>query len=188
VSGKGFPAALLVSTVASALRAFAEASPDDPRRVIDQLNRAVRRSAAAGKFVTLFYGELDHPRARLRYVNAGHVLPRLRHADGSFEMLSTGGFPLGLFENNTYEVGEVSLAPGDALLLVSDGIPDALDALHQDFGEERMDAIWREHAMLGTTRVLERLMGAVRTHRGTTPQTDDETALVVVPRGGQGLA
>ena len=181
VSGKGYPAALLVSAVQAALRAFAEAAPD-PRRVMDQLNRTVLRLSAGGKFVTMFYGELDHVRGRLRYVNAGHVYPRLRHTDGSIAYLTTGGMPLGLFETTKYEVGEVTLAPGEALLLVSDGIGDAMDELNQDFGEDRMDAIWREHAVLGSARLLERLMGAVRQFRGSTPQTDDETALVITPK------
>jgi sigma-B regulation protein RsbU (phosphoserine phosphatase) len=183
VAGKGVPAALLVSTVQSALRAFAEAALD-PRQVVEQLNRTVLRSSAAGKFVTLFYGELDHKQGRLRYVNAGHVFPRLRRAAGGVVELGVGGYPLGLFENAAYEMAEVALAPGDALMLISDGIPDAENAFRKEFGDPRVDAMWREHGSGATTAFLDRLASAVRQHRGSTPQTDDETALVISPRRG----
>src|SRR5262245_45912381 len=81
VSGKGVPAALLVSTVASTVRAFADGA-HAPRALVEQVNRATVRSSAAGKFVTFFYGELDHAQGRLRYVNAGHNFPRLRRGSG----------------------------------------------------------------------------------------------------------
>src|SRR5258706_5116756 len=95
VSGKGVPAALLVSTVASSVRAFADGRLS-PRAIVEQLNRVVVRSSAAGKFVTLFYAELDHARGRLIYVNAGHNHPRLRRASGEMIPLDRGGLPLGL--------------------------------------------------------------------------------------------
>ena len=180
VTGKGVPAALLVSTVQSALRAFAEAGLA-PVRVIEQLNRTVLRSSAAGKFVTLFYAELDLARGRLRFVNAGHNHPRLRRANGTLEMLQTGGYPLGLFESG-YEMAETAFDSGDSLLLFTDGIADAEDAFKQFFTEERQDALWRQHGGEGAGAMLDRLMGAVKKHRGGTPQADDETAVVIAPK------
>ena len=182
VAGKGVPAALLVSTVQSALRAFAEAAMG-PLQVVEQLNRTVLRSAAAGKFVTLFYGELDHAARRLRYVNAGHLHPRLRRSDGGLETLSTGGMPLGLFDSTAFGLGETSFGEGDSLLIISDGIPDAENSSRDELGEERVDALWRDEGGLASTRFLDRLMDMVRAHRGEATQTDDETALVMSPRG-----
>jgi sigma-B regulation protein RsbU (phosphoserine phosphatase) len=183
VAGKGVPAALLVSIVQSALREIT-VFPLTPCQVVERLNRTVLRYSAAGKFVTMFYGELDHARGRLRYVNAGHVYPRLRRAAGGVEMLAVGGRPIGMFDDSTYEMAEVALAPGDALLLFTDGIPDALDSLRRFFEEEPVDALWHQYGGEPTTSLLERLTGAVRAHRGINPQNDDETALVISPRRG----
>ena len=181
VTGKGIPAALLVSTVQSALRAFAEAGIE-PVRVIEQLNRTVVRSSAAGKFVTLFYAELDHAHGSIRFVNAGHNHPRLRRADRTLELLETSGFALGMFESGDYQMRETAFGAEDSLLLVTDGIPDAQDAFQRFFDEWRHDALWREHGGEPAGVLLDRLMAAVKAHRGSTPQADDETAMVVAPR------
>lgn len=183
VAGKGIPAALLVSTVQGALRAFAEAGLE-PLRVIEQLNRTVVRSSAANKFVTLFYAELDHAHGRIRFVNAGHHHPRLRHADGSLEMLGTGDVPLGAIESHRYRMGETAFDAADSLLLLTDGIPDAPDAFERCFDEWRHDALWREYGGEPAGALLDRLMAAVKAHRGLTPQADDETAMVVAPKRG----
>jgi sigma-B regulation protein RsbU (phosphoserine phosphatase) len=182
VAGKGIPAAMLVSTVQSALRSFAEAGLE-PLQLIEKLNRTVQRSTAEGKFVTLFYGELDASRGRIRYVNAGHNPPRLLRKDASLELLMPGGTPLGLFELG-YEMGETAFGPGDSLMLVTDGIADALDSFNRFFTEERHDALWRQLGAGPPCAMLDALMDAVKNHRAHTPQADDETALVVGRRAG----
>src|SRR5205807_3973417 len=85
------------------------------------LNESIVRSAT-GKFITMFYAEINPRSGALRYTNAGHNYPLLRRADGTVEELREGGLPLGLFENADYGEGNIVLAPGDALLLYSDGI------------------------------------------------------------------
>jgi sigma-B regulation protein RsbU (phosphoserine phosphatase) len=181
VSGKGIPAALLVSTLQSALRAFAE-NGLDPARLVAQLNRTIIRASTGGRFITMFYGELDPTSGRLRYVNAGHVHPRLRCADGRLESLGTGGLPLGFLEDAVFDVAERKLEAGDSILLVSDGIPEATNLLHQEFGEERMDALWARAGESGVTGFLHRLLQEVRVFRGAAPQADDETVLVLTAR------
>ena len=180
VAGKGVPAALLVSTVASTMRAFADGQ-HAPRALVEQLNLAVARSSAAGKFVTFFYAELDHARGALRYVNAGHNYPRLRRASGELLLLETGGMPLGLFPGAPYEEAEVPFASGDALLLFSDGIPEAVDAFHQEYGEDRLDELWRGHDKDTGAALLDRVYDDVLRFRGAAAQSDDMTMLVVTP-------
>jgi sigma-B regulation protein RsbU (phosphoserine phosphatase) len=178
VAGKGVPAALLVSTVASAVRAFADGR-HTPKDVVEQVNRAAVRSAAAGKFVTFFYAELDHARGRLVYVNGGHNYPRLRRASGELVPLDAGGMPLGLFEPAPFEQAELEFGPGDALLLFSDGISEAMDSFQDEYGEERIDALWREHGP--ATAALDRIYEDVLQFRGSAAQSDDMTMVVVSP-------
>jgi len=183
VSGKGVPAALLVSTVASSVRAFAD-GVHSPRQVVEQVNRAAVRSSAGGKFVTFFYAELDHAHGNIRYVNAGHNFPRLRRASGELVTLEKGGMPLGLFEGLPYESGEQSFAPGDALLLFSDGISEAVDGFNQEYGEDRLDALWKQHGAGSGAAVLQLVFDDVIRFRGAAPQNDDMTMVVVSPAAG----
>jgi sigma-B regulation protein RsbU (phosphoserine phosphatase) len=183
VSGKGVPAALLVSTVASTVRAFADGQLT-PKPLVEQVNRAAVRSSAAGKFVTFFYGELDHVQGRLRYVNAGHNFPRLRRASGEVEWLEAGGTPLGLFEGVPYEQGELAFAPGDALLLFSDGISEAVDGFNQEYGEDRLEALWQQHGAGPARAMLDLVYDDVVRFRGAAAQNDDMTMVVVSPAAG----
>jgi sigma-B regulation protein RsbU (phosphoserine phosphatase) len=183
VSGKGVPAALLVSTVASTVRAFADGTLA-PKALVERVNRAAVRSSAAGKFVTFFYAELDHARGRLRYVNAGHNFPRLRRASGEVTSLDVGGMPLGLFEGLPYEEGELPFAPGDALLLFSDGLSEAVDGFNQEYGEERLEALWKQHGAGPGAAVLDLAYDDVIHFRGAAPQNDDMTMVVVSPAAG----
>jgi phosphoserine phosphatase RsbU/P len=116
VSGKGMPAALLMMTAQGYLRVYCSSDRPLPEK-LRQLNQGVVRSAQPGKFITLFYGELDPADGLLRYVNAGHNYPLLRRADGSLEPLIEGGLMLGFGEDIEFVQGEASLASGDALLL-----------------------------------------------------------------------
>ena len=178
VSGKGVPASLLVSTVASTVRAFADGQLS-PKKLVEQVNRATVRSSAAGKFVTFFYAEVDFARGRLVYVNGGHNYPRLRRASGELVLLATGGMPLGLFEAAPFEQGQLDFGAGDALLLFSDGISEAMDAFQDEYGEERIDALWREHGPAATA--LDLIYEDVLRFRGSAAQNDDMTMVVVSP-------
>ena len=127
----------------------------------------------------MFYGELDVTRGLLRYSNAGHNYPLVRREDGSLVELREGGLPLGILENGEYAEGELELGLADGLLLFSDGISEALDPNGQEFGDERLQALW---GSLGATRpaeVIDRVLGAVQEFRGPAVQSDDMTLVVV---------
>ncbi len=183
VAGKGVPAALLVSTVASSMRAFANGA-FSPKQVVELLNTAVTRSSAAGKFVTFFYAELDHAKATLRYVNAGHNYPLLKRATGEVQALEVGGMPLGLFPGASFEEAEVAFAPGDSLLMFSDGIPEAMDSFHQEYGDERLEALWKTHPNGTGAALLDKVYDDVVRFRGAAAQSDDMTMLVVTSSSG----
>jgi sigma-B regulation protein RsbU (phosphoserine phosphatase) len=181
VSGKGVPAALLMSNVQGSVRAFCDGRTPIPE-AIRHVNLSALRSAS-GKFITLFYVEVDAERGTLRYTNAGHNYPLLRRADGSIVELREGGVPLGLMDGAAYEQGECSFAPGDALLLYSDGISEAFDARREEFGEQRLRALWADRGHEPPASVIDTVFSAVETFRGRQLQSDDMTLVVVGPHG-----
>jgi sigma-B regulation protein RsbU (phosphoserine phosphatase) len=177
VSGKGVPAALLMSNVQASLRAFCDgrmAIPDAMR----QLNLGITRSAN-GKFITMFYGEVDPEAGVLRYTNAGHNYPLLRRQDGTLENLTEGGLPLGLMTETTYAQGECAFGTGDALLLYSDGISEAFDSRGREFGEERLREVWTRHGGGAPADVIHTVYAEVEAFRGRAVQSDDMTLVVV---------
>ncbi len=183
VSGKGVPAALLVSTVQGTLRAFCDGHRR-PAELIRELNRAVVRHAGSGRFVTLFYAELDPQESQVRYVNAGHNYPLLRRAGGGIEQLATGGVPLGLFEDAEFEESVVPFGEHDALLLFSDGITEAMDGFLAEYGDDRLTALWTAHPDDEAGAFVTRLIDDVAEFRGAAPQSDDMTAVAVTRRPG----
>jgi serine phosphatase RsbU (regulator of sigma subunit) len=178
VSGKGVPAALLMSNVVASMRAFCTGRSAVPA-AIRRVNQSFSRTVASGKFITLWYGELDHATGVLKFVNAGHNPPLLRRADGSIEKLSEGGVPIGIFDDWEYVEGEVVIGTGDAVLLYSDGVTEALDRFGAEFGEERLEALWRAQGGRTPSEVIELGLADVATFRGSAEQSDDITFLVV---------
>ena len=183
VSGKGVPAALLMANVQGLLRAFCNGEREITE-AIRQVNRSVSRGSSGGRFITLFYAEVDYGRGVLRYTNAGHNYPMLRRRDGTIEELTEGGLLLGLFDDATYDLGEVTIAPGDALLLYSDGISEATDSRGDLYGEDRLRALWQGSLSAPIGEVIDRLLRDVETFRGSAGQSDDMTVVVVGPRAG----
>src|SRR5207237_10752297 len=102
VSGKGIPAALMMSNLQASLRAYC--GRHSIADAVHSLNESVRHAESSGKFVTFFYAELDLGRGALRYTNAGHNYPLLRRADGTVQPLERGGLPLGIQDGGGYEV------------------------------------------------------------------------------------
>ena len=177
VSGKGVPAALLMSNAQASLRAFCDGRQNVPEAV-RHINQSVSRSAS-GKFITLFYGEFEPATGRLRYTNAGHNYPLVRRRDGAVEELREGGLPLGLFEDAEYRQGDIELEPGDSLLLYSDGISEAMDVRDREFGEDRLTELWKQRGSRRPAGVIEDVLVEVERFRGAAPQSDDMTVVVL---------
>jgi len=183
VSGKGVPAAILMSHLQATLRAYCDGSRPIAE-MMHHVNQRVSASATGGRFITMFYAELDAQAGRLRFSNAGHNYPLLRRADGSIEELEAGGLILGLFPDVTYEMGDVPFGPGDALLLVSDGISEANDTRGDQFGDERLAALWKGLGDRSAADAIARIYEEVIRFRGSAAQSDDMTAVVIAPRRG----
>ena len=176
VSGKGLPAALLTALLQGifATEAGLGRSPAD---AMERANNTLMRKALQARYATVFYGILA-PGGQLTYTNAGHNAPLLVRASG-IERLKTGGTILGAFPDATFEQGIVTLSPGDLIVVFSDGVTEAFAGELEEFGEERLIECVRNNATLPPRALLDQVMAAVRAFTGDSPQSDDQTVLVL---------
>jgi serine phosphatase RsbU (regulator of sigma subunit) len=181
VAGKGSPAALLMALLLAMLRTLVDEGLD-AARLLARLNTQVIRHSPASRFITLFYGVYEPASGRLDYVNAGHLPPLLRRAGGRIERIAGdggGGLALGMFEHASYDTHSVSIAPGDVLLLYSDGITEAEDASGRPFDESGLAAVADRHASGGPEALGRAIITAVESHAGDMRLADDLTVLVL---------
>jgi serine phosphatase RsbU (regulator of sigma subunit)/predicted ester cyclase len=154
VSGKGVPAALVMTGTCAYLGGVAAASGASPGEALALANEALFARIPPNMFVTCFYAILKPESATLRYANAGHDLPYL-HRNGDAEELRARGMPLELMPGMSYEEGEVSLAKGNCVLFYSDGLVEAHNLKGEMFGFPRLRALVAEH---GEERSLGNLL------------------------------
>jgi serine phosphatase RsbU (regulator of sigma subunit) len=144
-TGKGVPAALVMSTTCGMLQLAAQAlESSSPGEVLGQVNEALLARIPANMFVTCFYCVLDPKSGHLSYANAGHDMPYL-HRNGEAEELRARGMPLGLMPGMSYERKEIELEPSDCALFYSDGLVEAHDPKGEMFGFPRLQALIAEH-------------------------------------------
>jgi serine phosphatase RsbU (regulator of sigma subunit) len=145
-TGKGVPAALVVSATSSMLRAVARVlGSSSPGEVLSQVNETLSARIPQNMFVTCFYAILDPKSATLSYANAGHDLPYLRRSDGDVEELRARGMPLGLMAGMGYEENEIELGADEGVLFYSDGLVEAHDPQGEMFGFPRLRALVAKH-------------------------------------------
>jgi phosphoserine phosphatase RsbU/P len=176
VAGKGPPAALLSAMMQGIFAAQAAAS-DTPCQTITRVNLALYKRGIESRFVTLMYGTLE-PNGRLTYCNAGHNPPLVFGSNG-IKRLEVGGPIVGLFEGARYEEETITLAPGDILVVFSDGVSEALSAGGEEYGEERIIAVASKHGSAAPADLLQALFADVRAFSKGAPQSDDITAMVL---------
>jgi sigma-B regulation protein RsbU (phosphoserine phosphatase) len=159
-SGKGLPAALLMSNLQAGLRSLADSSAG-PAETVTRLNRLFCANRLTNKFFTLFYGVLDLGRFELTYSNAGHPPPVVRHRDGGLSTLQGTGGLVGCFPDWTYREESVHLAPGDRIWLYTDGLSEARAAGGGAFGPARMEKLMDEVQAVSLTEAQGRVWNAV---------------------------
>jgi serine phosphatase RsbU (regulator of sigma subunit) len=177
VSGKGISAALLMTMLRASVRAHWQGP--SVSEAVGRINQTVYENSPANKYITFFLAHLDAAGGRLSYVNAGHNPPILARASGVIENLREGGVVLGLVEHTTYTQGEVELAPGDTLLVYSDGVSETWSTEDEEFGEKRLaEAVTRWRGLdarsleAGILRQLEHFADGAK-------PTDDRTLIVL---------
>jgi serine phosphatase RsbU (regulator of sigma subunit)/predicted ester cyclase len=179
-TGKGVPAALVMSTTCGMLQLAAQASEaSSPGEVLAQVNEALLARIPTSMFVTCFYAILDPRSGSLTYANAGHDLPYL-HRNGDAEELRARGMPLGLMPQMSYEVKEVMLDVGESALFYSDGLVEAHDPKGEMFGFPRLRALVAAH---GEEPLLEDLLlEELYSFTGDGWEQEDDITLVTLRR------
>lgn len=178
VTDKGVPAALVMASTRSILRADA-ARLGSPSKVLERANELLYPDVPAHMFVTCLYAVLDPATGRLRFANAGHNLPYVHHAGGVTELRATG-MPLGLMPGMTYDEHEAVLEPGEAMLLYSDGLVEAHNTDNEMFGFPRVAGL-----LLGArdeSGVIELLMTELARFTGGLTEQEDDITLVTLAR------
>jgi serine phosphatase RsbU (regulator of sigma subunit)/ketosteroid isomerase-like protein len=178
-TGKGVPAALVMSTTCGMLQAVSRALASSPGEVLDQVNETLLSRIPSNMFVTCFYAILEPKSGSFSYANAGHDLPYL-HRNGEAEELRARGMPLGLMPGMGYEEKEIVLDVGEAALFYSDGLVEAHDPKGDMFGFPRLQALvakYGEERSLGNI-----LLDELRSFVGEGWEQEDDITLLTLRR------
>lgn len=178
VSGKGIPAALLVSTVHAAIHLQIEAS-DTIVELVSRIDRHLQRFSAAHKFLTLFFGLVEPEASLLRYVSAGHNPGLLARRSGEIDRLGATGVPLGLVPNGSWHEETTRYDPGDLLCVYTDGFTEATNGDEEEFGLERLQSGLAARLRLPARVLSDELFREVALFAQGVPQYDDQTLLIV---------
>lgn len=183
VSGKGVPAALFAMVSRTLLRAL-ESDGRDVGRTMAQVNNMLCADNDSATFVTVFYGVLDLATGTLAYVNGGHPPPVHIRADGAAAALAlTDGVALGLVEDMVFEQATLHMAPGDSLVLFTDGVSEAMDVALNEFTDARVREALAGSQGLAVRDLVKMLVEKVDRFAGEAPQADDITVVALTYRG-----
>jgi len=180
VAGKSIPAALLMASFQASLKALS-ATPNSLSQLVDGMNRYVCTNSQGGRrFITALLAEYAPGTRALTYINAGHNAPLLRRSSGAIERLETGGLPLGVQENASYEAATITLQPHDWLAIFTDGLVEAANAGDEEYGEQRVIYVLQSGAADTPTALISRLMVNLDLFVGNNlPLADDITCMLI---------
>jgi serine phosphatase RsbU (regulator of sigma subunit) len=179
VAGKSIPAAMLMATFQASLKTLSTAQVALPELARNMNRYACSNSQGGLRFTTAFLAEYDPIRRTVDYINAGHNNPILRHASGQIERLDVGGLPFGILPEVNYESATVTLAPGDWLIIFTDGLVEAENARQEEYGEPRLLNALEAGKLVEPGEMLKRLMAELDLFVGNTPQHDDITCMLL---------
>lgn len=179
VAGKGVPASLFMAVTMTLFKAYARADRG-PAEIAAKVNDKLADDNETGLFVTAFCAVLDLRNGQLCYANAGHNLPVVLRPNGETEFVpGLGGLVLGGAPDFPYRTGSLTLAPGDSLLLYTDGVTEAMDGKNAMFGNDQLLTACRHNQHQGAKFLIENVFEAVRSHVDNAPQSDDITLVAL---------
>jgi anti-sigma regulatory factor (Ser/Thr protein kinase) len=179
VTDKGVPAALVMATTRTLLRAAAERLVT-PGAVLERANEVLCPDIPPKMFITCLYAVLDPATGAMRYANAGHDMPYLRRKAGGVEELRARGMPLGLLPGMFYEEKEIVLGAGDTLLLYSDGLVEAHNEGREMLGFQRLRGLIDKHA--GGAQMIVYLLDQLHDFTGAQWEQEDDVTMLTVQR------
>lgn len=179
VAGKSIPAAMLMATFQASLRTLSVTQSSLPE-LVRSINRYACTNSQGGlRFTTAFLAELDPATRTLTYINAGHNQPMLCRKSGALERLDAGGLPIGITADATYQSASVVVAPGDWLVIFTDGVVEAMNTRGDEYGEPRLLAVVATSSAGTPGQMMQRIMTDLDLFVGNTPQHDDVTCLLL---------
>lgn len=179
VSGKGVPAAMFMAVSRTLLKATALKGMS-PSECFDVVNNALYRESVKTMFVTIFYGILNTRSGELVYCNGGHNRPYLLTGNDGVSMLeTTGSNALGAIENARFHSKKLVLKQGDALLLYTDGVIEAVDGSYNEFSDQRLEDFLKRVNGFSLIEIVQGVFGEVKSFAGNAPQADDITLLAL---------
>jgi sigma-B regulation protein RsbU (phosphoserine phosphatase) len=180
VSGKGVPAAIFMSMTQTLLRG-ATRQRLSPGECLEHVNQTLAPNNPRSMFVTLFYGVLDLRTGELEFANGGHNPPYLFSCCGNVRVLpsSGSGVIVGAIEDMRYETERCTLAPGESILVFTDGVTEANNVAEEFYGEERLERFLGGHSSATARQLVSGLQATVREFAGAASQSDDITVLAL---------
>ena len=179
VSGKGAPASLLMANVQATIRTLVHFNLP-LSEMTSRVNRLIYENTGNDKFITFFWGILDPATKIFCYVNAGHNHPFVVRANKSIERLTEGGIILGVVKDAApYEEGRVQLSAGDAVVMFTDGISEAMNTEGVDYTEERVEEFLRKVSASSAQGILDEIQHEIARYTSGAPQSDDITLVVM---------
>jgi serine phosphatase RsbU (regulator of sigma subunit) len=184
VSGKGIPGSMVMAVTRTIVRLIAVKHQDRAADTLKETNRLIAKQIKRGMFVTSFYAVLDERTGSLTYSSAGHnPMVIYRGATHQHELATGKGIALGFNEgpifDKTIEEHRTVLGKGDAIVLYTDGFPEAMNDQNVEFGEDRFYGMIASLGHLDSPSLIDRLVNAVAEHRGDAEQSDDLTLITV---------
>ena len=179
VTGKGVPAALLMSNLQACLHVLV---PMDVtlEGAVAQINKVITQNTGFDKFITYFHGIYDGDARTFEYVNAGHNPPTLVRANGDIELLDEGGLLLGVIKDAEYVRGSTPLEKGDVLALFTDGVTEAMSPEEEEYGEERLEALLKKTRKRSAQEILDVIREDIRDFTCNAPVLSDDLTMLII--------
>jgi serine phosphatase RsbU (regulator of sigma subunit) len=178
VSGKGTAAALLMSSLHAAIHAQT-AARSSLSVMVKSVNEYLSFNTPSNRFITFFVAELDPVTSEITYINAGHNPPLVARNNGLIEELDSGGFPLGIMPMAEFEVGKITIEPGESVIVFSDGVNEAENINGEEYGMERFKDVVKNNIKKSAAGLRDKIESSVSAFTKTAPANDDITLVIV---------
>ena len=178
VSGKGVPAALFMMTVKTLINNLSQVN-DDPKELIEKINKKICETNKEGFFVTMLAGIADIKTGELNIINCGHNLPLIKRQNGNYEYMElSSNIALGVFDNAEFEIYNTVLNPGDTIYTYTDGVTEATNIDNEMFGEQKLRECLNNIGDAEPIEIAQRIKDSIQGYTDSAPQSDDITMLI----------